>query len=701
MQTGYDQIQMERAAERYRKARAAIAAVQQALKDGKTPLELDRHERVGKRLRRLGFRELAAELKPEEAMQPARAAIALADHDETARVGLERVLGQNNLTGVRYLSHGNRASRAVGRIRIRDASQRIVGYGTGFLVSPQLVLTNHHVLQTAIDAQNSQLEMDYEEGPLGAMRQSVLFPLEPSRFFVSDFNLDFALVAVGRTAGGTEPRSYGWHRLIGEEGKVLVGEPLNIIQHPNGGPKQIAFRDNRLLHLTDDPDLFLHYSTDTEPGSSGSPVFNDAWEVVALHHSGVPETDASGQIVRPIKWVANEGVRASRIVRHLRSLTLAPDRQRLIDEALTLHPRRLETDTPTASGSTGAATVGGQVAFTLPLQVSFGANGAKIDVGAPTVRVGPAPPETGTGTGTGVGTPPTPVPPTPVPPTPPEPPLPGVDTEYYDAAADREAARRYYADIDDTADPAGLYQQLSDLLRQSHERVFSYSEARLDHLYPVIDRYPDGLLRSVYSGEAFPAEMIIAQERALEALLDQRRTELLAIESTRSDEDIADELAEFEAALPFNCEHVVPQSWFDKKNPMRTDLHHLFTCESRCNSFRSNHPYTDFPDFGEAVRGDCGKIDGHNFEPGFNKGAVARATLYFLLRYPGFVNDTSNEFSADRIPILLDWHRQSPPADSPWELHRNATVATAQGNRNPLIDRPDWADTIAFARGLG
>jgi hypothetical protein len=64
-----------------------------------------------------------------------------------------------------------------------------------------------------------------------------------------------------------------------------------------------------------------------------------------------------------------------------------------------------------------------------------------------------------------------------------------------------------------------------------------------------------------------------------------------------------------EAALPYNCEHVVPQSWFGKAEPMRGDLHHLFVCETRCNSFRGNTPYTEFADFPplQKVGTDCGK----------------------------------------------------------------------------------------------
>jgi endonuclease G len=91
--------------------------------------------------------------------------------------------------------------------------------------------------------------------------------------------------------------------------------------------------------------------------------------------------------------------------------------------------------------------------------------------------------------------------------------------------------------------------------------------------------------------------------------------------------------AELEAALPFNCDHVVPQSWFAKKEPMRGDLHHLFACESRCNSFRGNTPFMEFEDFPkptmagpvlEVVRGECGKSEANGFEPARGNGAAAR-----------------------------------------------------------------------------
>jgi len=174
-----------------------------------------------------------------------------------------------------------------------------------------------------------------------------------------------------------------------------------------------------------------------------------------------------------------------------------------------------------------------------------------------------------------------------------------------------------------------------------------------------------------------------------------RAAELLRAESTLTQES----LDALEAALPYNCEHVVPQSWFDKREPMRGDLHHLFACESGCNSFRGNTPYFDFADFEEAVRTDCGKREGNRFEPSQGKGPVARAVLYFILRYPGEVNATDKEYEFERIRTLLEWHQAHPVTK--YERHRNSVAFRKQGNRNPLIDFPELVDRIDLREGLG
>lgn len=80
-------------------------------------------------------------------------------------------------------------------------------------------------------------------------------------------------------------------------------------------------------------------------------------------------------------------------------------------------------------------------------------------------------------------------------------------------------------------------------------------------------------------------------------------------------------------------------------------------------------------------------------------GAVARATLYFLLRYPGKIDDTEKELTRDRLQYLLGWHENHPVSD--YEKHRNMAIFEKQGNRNPLIDFPELAEKIDFTLGFG
>jgi endonuclease G len=123
---------------------------------------------------------------------------------------------------------------------------------------------------------------------------------------------------------------FGVLPLVGRVGKVTEGEWLTIVQHPGGEVKQLCVRENKLLKRAEN---VLWYSTDTLGGSSGSPVYNNDWYVVALHHSGVPEMrgntilNVDGSDYDPavdpdgknIKWIANEGIRVSRIVENLRN----------------------------------------------------------------------------------------------------------------------------------------------------------------------------------------------------------------------------------------------------------------------------------------------------------------------------------------------------------------------------------------------
>jgi len=80
---------------------------------------------------------------------------------------------------------------------------------------------------------------------------------------------------------------------------------VNIVQHPQGRRKEVSLHDNKVGYVYD---KVIRYSADTEPGSSGSPVFNNQWELVALHHAGWATDDGGAE---------NEGVRLAAIVEHL------------------------------------------------------------------------------------------------------------------------------------------------------------------------------------------------------------------------------------------------------------------------------------------------------------------------------------------------------------------------------------------------
>jgi V8-like Glu-specific endopeptidase len=301
---------------------------------------LDTEERVRHRLARLGLPPGALEGRASFRTADIPA-IAPRTGEPLARV-LERLMGTSDLVSTRSLELGLRATRSVARIRVRNAFGTLVRSGTGFLVSPRLLLTNHHVLRSASEAEASDAEFELPMCPSGEALASAVFQLDPSAIFLSDDALDFALVAVKeRSASGQDLENFGWNRLLEVPGKVLVGEYVSIVSHPPGEPQQLALRENQVIDVFDD---FLHYRTAAAPGVSGAPVFNEQWEVVALHHSGVPEVQDGRLLARDggawspamgeqrIAWRAHEGVRVEALLRVLRETALSPGARRLLDE---------------------------------------------------------------------------------------------------------------------------------------------------------------------------------------------------------------------------------------------------------------------------------------------------------------------------------------------------------------------------------
>lgn len=351
---------------------------------------------VGRWRTREEKRAAVAEGGPGAADSPTRRAVFEARESRRKVLGVssavERLIG-GTWEGVYFApSDGARdAARPVSRlVEWSGEGFEPQGVASGFLVSPDLLLTNWHVIPDASCAVGMHANFGHQRTDRGTAA-GTLFALDPNRFFTAHERLDFALIAVrpegprGETLEGIAPV-----RLIGSPGKIQTGDPMHVIQHPGGGPRQYAVRNNRLVDILE-ADGFLHYESDTLKGSSGSPVFNAYWELVALHHCGVPAMrgadvlKTNGETWHPdaddegtIQWVANEGARVSSIVAALRDTRLSSDgEQRLLDALL-------ETVVdPLAPDGRSIAQAGGPMATPLKLAAADGPSSSRTTKDTP------------------------------------------------------------------------------------------------------------------------------------------------------------------------------------------------------------------------------------------------------------------------------------------------------------------------------
>ncbi len=707
------------AMQRFEATRAERALVRNQLAKGVQPSQIDTPARAKARL------DIASAVVPE-----------LSTHE--GGVGLERVINQPDFLSTAFLVLGAERSRSVACIK-----QQGSGIGTGWMMAKGLLITNAHVLRNENDAMMCRAEFGYEHDAHGAMVKSVAFDFDPQSFFISSpvNELDYTVVAVKPRSvdGAHELGEYGYLRLIARSGKALLGEWINVIQHPDGRPKAVALRNNKLMALKGS---YLHYETDTQPGSSGAPTFNDQWEVVGLHHAGVAKRDENnayvlrdGRTVPPelmrredeplVQWIGNEGIRISRIIPDLWSRADAKGLARLLvgvpqpdfsdveDESVGSGRALPRPTAPVPVLGTSARTTKEPSMPIFPAEEpardsSRPSSSASISIGVPssmpsndivievplrvTIRVSVAATGSDVSTDRGIssfadGSPRV------------------IDEQealrlleegrrrvYFDQSQDEADKRSYYQAF--SIDAADAKSSLQRLLTRTHARLLDYNRARIEHLYAWVDLQRDKKVRSLYSNKLYDPERFIRQDFEIERRVEGRLLEARRFESNISADALERMRLELEANDPFNCEHVVPQSWFGKAEPMRGDLHHLFACESTCNSTRSNHPYTDHGvfDIENRTYRDCGHLQDGEFEPYMGKGKAARAVLYFLVRYPGKANKTNKEYRGDQIAMLLDWHDRYPPTEH--EFHRNQAIFRIQGNRNPFIDYPEWAHVI-------
>lgn len=233
------------------------------------------------------------------------------DTDNTS-FKLEKVFGDDSFKTYKWYMLGAARCLAVARIG-KDSSK---GFGTGFLIKSKelkdswedglVVITNAHVVSD-----------DVNEDALRSHEAIVIFE-------ALDINEEFKNLQIIWSSPSTQLDATilkfdaADQQRLNDLTKSIKLYPISnylpeidtpptqkiyVIGHPYGGTLQVSFLDNLLLDYADPK---IHYRTPTDGGSSGSPVFNDQWDLIGLHHAG------SAQMLclngKPGTYEANEGI---------------------------------------------------------------------------------------------------------------------------------------------------------------------------------------------------------------------------------------------------------------------------------------------------------------------------------------------------------------------------------------------------------
>jgi len=215
---------------------------------------------------------------------------------------LEQILGsQSALVPVSFLALGLQRARAVAKVRMSDGSS-----GSGFLIGDNILITNNHVLPDSKTAASAVAQFNYQQTLEGLDEPMCEMKFKPKDLFETSETDDWSAV---RVEGNANAR---WGALKLQLAPLKAEDRVNIIQHPGGGYKQISFFSNVIVFVGEGR---VQYLTDTMPGSSGSPVFDRNWNVVALHHSGGWLTEPGSKSKKT--FFRNEGIHIDAIVKAL------------------------------------------------------------------------------------------------------------------------------------------------------------------------------------------------------------------------------------------------------------------------------------------------------------------------------------------------------------------------------------------------
>ena len=188
----------------------------------------------------------------------------------------EVVFGVNNLRHIYVLSRALVAAKCVCKLTSGPASAFLIGLDT--------LITNNHVLPCVESAVGCKAQFNYEISPEGISLPVDEFELDTDSLFITSIEHDFTVVKVKGMPG----LKWGFISLRKQDPKE--GNAAFIVQHPTGGHKQISLGDNEIKALVENGTK-IQYLSDSSPGSSGSPVFNEDFRLIGLHHASVLTPD--------------------------------------------------------------------------------------------------------------------------------------------------------------------------------------------------------------------------------------------------------------------------------------------------------------------------------------------------------------------------------------------------------------------------
>jgi V8-like Glu-specific endopeptidase len=194
----------------------------------------------------------------------------------------EKIIGEDTLRHIYILNLALEAAKAVVHLRVpREGGRQ--GAGTGFMIAPDLLMTNNHVIASREQAEQTEYTFNYELNINGKECDIQTTQALPGGAFHTNAELDYTVVSLKDLPPFGSP-------LILKSKQVRRDDRVAIIQHPGGHLKKISMQNNFVAYA--DANV-VQYTTSTLPGSSGSPVFDDEFKVVAIHHSGGDLTEPS------------------------------------------------------------------------------------------------------------------------------------------------------------------------------------------------------------------------------------------------------------------------------------------------------------------------------------------------------------------------------------------------------------------------